>query len=348
MVINQTIWREINLLARAYLELQRSRVAFDLRIQKLEESELVEEGLYLKIDTEKVDKKTNKKKRSTVYKPVDKTKGTQKKIAEFLLKLKEENTIYQILLTHKTRIKKQETDLIEDAKAIFQNTGVWDWCLGTRGLGPVASLTFMGYINPAKTPTLGNLWSMCGLTPGSKFRRGEQGHSSPIVKARIWLIAGNTIKAQDPYYSQIYNLKKNYFMHRPDLLAQKEGPGKIKGWQGKMHNYALRVLMKILVSHAYELIMKEYRNSGGKIDSQVAEKLTKEQKKHIVYAKNYVPHRNLLPIRPDDLEEQGRILDSFEATNDRLLKRLQEMWDDPNDTENHEKYFEFLKHAELS
>lgn len=340
-------WREINLLARAYLELQRSRVAFDLRIQKLEESELVEEGLYLKIDKVKKDKKTGNIRRSTVYQPIDKTKKTANAIAELLKKLKEENEIYKILLSHKLRIKKQETDLIDDAKNIFQTTGVWEWCLRTRGLGPIAALTFMGYINPTKTPTVANLWSQCGLTPGSKFRRGEQGHSSPIIKSRIWLIAGNTIKAADPYYSQIYRSKKAYFMERPDLLNQKEGENKIKGWQAKMHNYALRVLMKILVSHAYEIIMKEYRESGGRVNAEIMGKLSKEQKRHIVYAKNYVPHRNLLPIKSDDDEDNKEVLDDFDKTNTRLLKRLIDMWNDPAD-EDHERYYEFLKHAELS
>lgn len=347
MVINQTIWREINLLARAYLELQRSRVAFDLRIQKLEESELVREGLYLKIDTVKVDKKTETSKRSTVYKPIDSTKETKNKIDEFLKKLKENNDIYKILLTHKKRIKKQETDLIEDAKYIFQTTGVWDWCLRTRGLGPVAALTFMGYLNPAKTPTLANLWSLCGLTPGSKMKRGQQGHSSPIIKARIWLIAGNTIKASDPYYSKIYNLKKEYFSNRPDHLVQKEGPQKIKGWKGKMHSYGLRVLMKILVSHAYEIIMREYRESGGKIESELTKNLTAEQRKHIIYSKNYTPHRNLLPVKPEDISEQRRVLEGYAQTNARLLARLTELWNDSTDTTEHKRYFEFLKHAEI-
>ena len=44
-------WRELNLLARSYLDLQQTRVALELRCQRLEESELVKEGLYKIVET---------------------------------------------------------------------------------------------------------------------------------------------------------------------------------------------------------------------------------------------------------------------------------------------------------
>src|SRR5215510_6418467 len=244
-------WRDINLLAKAYLELQRSRVAFDLRSQKLEEARLVEEGLYLKIDKVEEDPDTGEKKRRTKYKPVDDTEETKEAIKDFKKYLRETNYIYQLLIAHRDRLKKQEEDMLKDASEIFQSSALWDWCERVKGLGPVAALTFMGYMNPAYTPTLGNFWSKAGLTPGSRLKRGVQGKSNPQIRARIWMVAKNVIMAQDTYYSSIYNLKKEYFMNRPDLVDQKAGPNKIKGWQGKMDKYAKRVLMKMLTSHAY-------------------------------------------------------------------------------------------------
>jgi hypothetical protein len=341
-----TKWREINLLAKAYLELQRSRVAFDLRVQKLEESQLVIEGLYLKTDKTEKDNESGKTIRRTTYSPIDSDDTTKYKIAEFLKHLRETNEIYSLLVTHKLRLKKQEMDMIKDAAHIFESSALWDWCLRVKGLGPVAALTFMGYMNPAYTPTLGNFWSKAGLTPGSKLRRGVQGHSSPIIKARIWMVSNNTIMAKDPYYSQAYRLKKEYFSNRPDLLDQKEGEHKIKGWKGKMHAYALRFLMKLLTAHAYEILMTEFYAGGGQLDPSVKEGLTEDQMRHVVYAKNYVPHRNLLPVKPEDPFEQTRALESFNDKNVQLLMRLQRMWDDPDDVlVGRFKYFEFLKHA---
>jgi hypothetical protein len=345
-----TDWKKINLLARAYQELQRTRVGFDLRTQKLEQAGLVGEGLLLKLDLTKYDKKTGATVRATKYEPIDKTKATEKKTAEFLEDLRKNDNIHHILSAHEKRLKKQEADMVKDAAEIFEKTDIWKWCLRTRGLGPVAGLTFMGFIDPSRSPTLSNLWSLAGLTPGSRPKRGQQGHSNLIMKSRMWLIAGNTIKAQDSYYSKIYNLKKEYFSQRPDLLVQKEGPDKIKGWKGKMHNYALRVLMKILISHAYEIIMNEYRGEGGRVNGEDYEGLTTEQRKqrekHIIYSDNYVPHRNPLPIKPEDPMEQTRVLESFAKTNAKLLGRLNELWNDTTDKD-HVKYYDFMRHADL-
>jgi hypothetical protein len=339
-------WKEINLLAKAYLELQRSRVGFDLRTQKLEESQLVMEGLYLKIDTTQKDEETGKKVRRTTYKPIDSSDETKKKIKEFLKHLRETNHIYQILIAHKDRMHKQEKDMIADAADIFEKSALWEWCLRVKGLGPVAALTFMGYMNPAYTPTLGNFWSKAGLTPGSKLKRGEQGHSNPQIRGRIWMVSNNTIMAKDPYYSKIYALKKEYLSNRPDLLEQKEGPNKIRGWKGKMHKQAFRVLMKMLTSHAYEILMTEFYAQGGKLDPEVEKELKPEQLRHVVYAKNYVPHRNLLPVKPEDPFKQELALNSYKEKNEKLLKVLWEKWNDPEDAANgHVKYFEFLRHA---
>lgn len=337
-------WNEINLLAKAYLELQRSRVAFELRVQKLEESQLVNEGLYVKIDKTEKDDETGKKIRRTTYKIVDASAATKKKVKEFLKHLRETNRIYQILVSHRDRLHKQEKDMVADASDIFEKSGLWEWCLRVRGLGPVAALTFMGYMNPAKTPTLGHFWSKAGLTPGSRLRRGVQGHSSPIIKARIWMVSNNTIMAKDPYYKRIYELKKDYLSNRPDLVDQKDGPNKIKGWQGKMHKQAFRVLMKMLTSHAYEILMKEFYATGGRLDSEVEKQLKPDQLKHVVYAKNYVPHRNLLPIKPEDEFKQELALKSYKQKNEKLLKVLWEKWNDAED-EGHVRYFEFLRHA---
>lgn len=337
-------WNEINLLAKAYLELQRSRVAFDLRVQKLEESQLVLEGLYIKIDKTDKDEETGKVVRRTTYKIVDTEPQTKKKVKEFLKNLHETNHIYQLLVVHKDRLHKQEKDMVADAADIFEKSALWEWCLRVKGLGPVAALTFMGYMNPAKTPTLGHFWSKAGLTPHSKLRRGVQGHSSPIIRARIWMVSNNTIMARDPYYKRIYELKKEYLSNRPDLVDQKEGTNKIRGWKGKMHKQAFRVLMKMLTSHAYEILMKEFYAQGGKLDPEVEKQLKPDQLRHVIYAKNYVPHRNLLPIKPEDPFKQELALKSYKEKNEKLLQVLWEKWNDPED-EGHVKYFEFLRHA---
>lgn len=334
VILSHKLWREMNVLARTYSELQRARVAFGHRILKFEESELVEAGLMKFTKEEKKDTVRNRIIKGVRYEPIDDTEETEDKIREHLARLKETSYIYGKLLENEKKLEKQENDMLKDAASVFESSQIWFWCDRTRGLGQKAALTFLGYINPERSPTLGNIWSMIGLTPDSRLKKGEQGHSNPLVKGMIYVIAQNIIRAQDPYYYRIYALKKQYYYQRPDLLDQKEGPNKIRGWKGKINNYSMRILMKILVSHAYEIIMKEYND-------------TVDKHRNKFYESNKARHRNMLPIKPESEEEQEKVLESFEKTNERLIQRLEEMWNDKED-ENHIRYYEYMRNAELT
>jgi len=59
--------------------------------------------------------------------------------------------------------------------------------------------------------------------------------------------------ARDPYYTSLYKAKKEYYLNRPDLVEQKDSK---KGWKGWIDNMAKRWLIKLLISHAWEIIRR--------------------------------------------------------------------------------------------
>ena len=342
-------WNVINLLARAYLDLQKPRVGFGLRIQRLEERLLVRAGLMQEVTTIKKSKNGNDVRR-TDFLPIDKTKRTEKLIEEKRKEIRSGNEIHALLKSHEARLKSQEEDLKLQAREIFEPTSLWKFCLMVRGAGPVFALTCMGNINPERAASVSQIWRMVGLTPDSKFKKGVQGNFRPQLKGRFWLLAHNVILGADPYYSQLYRIKKEYYSKRPDLLAESIGGPCVnkgwnhehqklaKGWKGKIDNYAVVVLMKLLISHAYELIMGDYLAAGGK--RPIARDKDGNPKPH------HTRHRNPVPIKPEDDSDQRAVLRNYKSYHHRLLAELNRRWRDKTDID-HERYFDYMRNAHL-
>src|SRR5215207_3302836 len=163
-------WRELNLLARSYLDLQQTRVGFELRCQKLEESELVKEGLYEIIEKRSIDPETGKETVGRKIKPKEDgiAKKELKKRTKEVIKKMHDHDAYRILYTHKTTLHRQEKQLLKDSKSLFESSELWHWCLGTRGLGEVAAMTFTGFMNPDQFENIGKVWSYCGMTQNKR------------------------------------------------------------------------------------------------------------------------------------------------------------------------------------
>ena len=118
--------------------------------------------------------------------------------------------------------------MLRDAEEMFAKSELWAWCERTRGLGPVAALTFMGYINPEKCATAGKFWAYCGYVPGAKMKSGERGNYNPELKGRFYVITRNVVMAQDPYYVALLNAKKQYYLTmRPEYprVGREQGQG---------------------------------------------------------------------------------------------------------------------------
>lgn len=328
----------IKYLAKAYSKIQRDRVAYELTLQSYENKFMLSNGLAVlettitdvpvtnKDGTVLLEKRKGHKTIPLYEKEEDKNKKlametvTNKRIEAF----KEEDIIYKMVQSYRNTLFQQEKQILSDGVALLSNSEVSKWCRKVKGLGDVAAMSFSGYIDPThpKSPTLGHVLSYLGIVPGKAMRRGSQGkYNKKIKSVFIGIIAPNVIRSGDSYYKGIYNIKKEYHLQRPDLVHLAEQG--MKGWKGWINNMSIRVLTKILISHAFDLLKVDY----GMI--------------------NYLPeitHHNPLPVKPDFFDEEQKILRGYKLYQEQLLQKLKLAWaNDP--TEGKTEYREILKYG---
>lgn len=130
-----------------------------------------------------------------------------------------------IMLAHYRHLIAEERAFLKEHAAEIEFDPLWEWCEATKGLGHVAALTFMGFINPEIATTAGKAKAYLGLFPGARLRSGEKAAWNPHGKGRVWFVVQNVIRARDSYYPPLYRAKKIYYMEQPrvELL-----PGGVK------------------------------------------------------------------------------------------------------------------------
>ena len=330
----------MNSFARTYHDLQKTRVSSGLRMQKIIENELEANGL-MDVTLEYRPDGSIKRRMVKLKKDVDLN------VVEQVTKVVEDLKEYQMIAASEVRFKKMELEMLKDAEEVYQKTELWDWCRDTKGLGPVSAMIFLGYINTEKATHAGKVFAYIGAMPGAKRKKGRKGNFDEEIKSKFWYTAENTIRHKDPYYYNIYSVKKEFYRNRPDLLylmahggGKNEGfaarkwwdqpnqdwnflksldllksgylyksgdGGKMEGWDGWMNLMAVRYVMKILISHALEIM----RRSDGYQVTPVEQF-----------------HRNPLPIKPKDPSRIPVLLERFTRECARELERDKFMWID--------------------
>ncbi len=367
---------EINLLSRSYISWVQNQTTNKLRLRKMLENFLFSRGL-LERKEKIIEKPTGERVRSVKYikPPFDNESAEQ--AYDHKLKLATEELYhrqaYKIMRKSIGDVDKAKNRMLFESSSIYAGTELWDWCMRTEGLGEVAAITFMGFINPRKTvknPITGeshfvevnNVWSYAALTPEAKLRKGIQGNSNTLLKGRIrGVVVPNLILHSDPYYYQIYLIKKDYYKNRPDLMAIRDGLAtkkpiikfiegrKVrleqfhmlspddegfqevrKGWVAWMDSLARFNLSKIITSHAFQII-KESIGMEFPLEKFI--------------------HGNPLPIKPKQTGTDAEyanilktILDGYKANLTTLLGTFKDVWD-RDVTVTKEKYHHFMKHG---
>jgi len=223
-----SLYPSYRMLSRAYLDLQQLRIAVGARIRKL-------------------------------Y-------GTGKPDPEVL----------RILKAYHARLRSEEKELLAEAMKRIGNHPLRQWCSIVKGLGDVACLLLLGYINP-EVESAGKVWAFFGLFPGAKLRAGKKGKFDPMAKGRAWVIGRNVIMAKDSYYPAIYQAKKEYYLKTRKMEEFLQDPAKCPDYEaclqarkrvaerlgrkvkkapckGHIDNMAKRYMLKILLSHALQII----------------------------------------------------------------------------------------------
>ena len=151
-----------------------------------------------------------------------------------------------------SNLERMRNQITSHAKEKWGKTRLSEWCDRTKGLSNTAELLFNSF--DVKKYKLGQIYSYLGLTPSSKLKRGEQAHHNPALKGKIYMFAKSCIMHKDPYYYPLYKAKQAYTAKRKDRKELKKTE---KGWKAHNNNLATRWLMKLLISHAYELMREQ-------------------------------------------------------------------------------------------
>lgn len=254
----KTSWKELNLLARCYLDFQHARISIEHRVRLLLESVWMEAGLMEEIKTEKPANSKGKirakyERRFIEYEDEEDNKALQEQAVQLEKQLQEESEPYAIMLARASQLKKDEKETLQDCKRLVQGTALWDWILRVKGLSDVAAMTLLGYINPDKITRVEQVWKFFGLFPNARLISGQKANFNLELKGRMYLLARNIVMQKDPYYEQIYRMKKAYYLQLDEINEEwLTKPG------GKMHvDMSAKITMiKLVVSHAVEIILK--------------------------------------------------------------------------------------------
>jgi hypothetical protein len=197
-----------------------------------------------------------------------------------------------IMQDYRHALRAEERELLARITEQLKEHPLWDWCERVKGLGPVACMTFLGFIDPYKADTAGKAKAYVGAVPGKKLKSGERLRMNPEAKGRTWLVTRNVIMAKDDYYYPLYAEKKRYYMETErkvfmdgewvtwppfkeiiedpkrcpryeECLRRLTGKArrlkrKVKKLPCKLHvdQMSKRFLMGLLVSHACELMRR--------------------------------------------------------------------------------------------
>lgn len=332
--------------------MQIPRVACQLRIDSLEK-EMTIDLIRSKIDEDEIericmnakkaeDKKNDELKENSFYEAIDwmdpeqmkhfvpqlKKKIGKDEVKQFLKLREEEHPEYRMLLENRENLYAQEKGILEKAGTIYRDHHLWDFCKIVRGLGNVAAMTILGYVNPEILQSAGQVFKMVGMTPESKLVKGVKGTYSPEVKGRFWLLQRNVLLANDPFYKELYDIQKEYYQHRPDLLLDKIGEcphkkadgtpehpkfatgmtkkdkelGYVKGWAAWMDRKARLWVGKLIISHCAEII----------VNAQAIHKFPR--------------HHNYVPMKSEDEAENMRVTMLFRESRTILSGMQKENW----------------------
>jgi len=142
-----------------------------------------------------------------------------------------------------TALKKELVKRFEDQ---LEGHPLLEWCKITKGLGPTSALIYAGFIDPHKAESPSKVFAYWGFTPEGKRKPGKKIKGRPELKRNAWFFAKAVIMKKDPYYTPLWQAKKEYLLNREDIK------NKPKARKAIADGKATYWLAKILLSNAWE------------------------------------------------------------------------------------------------
>jgi hypothetical protein len=200
------------------------------------------------------------------------------------------------MLERANELAKDEAETLQACKRLMQGTELWNWIERVRGLADVAAMTLLGYINPDRVRGVEQVWKYFGLFPNAKLVSGQKANFNLEIKGRMYLLSRNIVMHKDPYYEQVYRMKKEYYNQLDEV---KEDWLKKPG--GKLHiDMSAKITMiKLVVSHAVFIILT---SNGKTFNSEHRE-------------------NRYMPPKPNEPGEVKRYLDLYQSDLAEKIER---------------------------
>ena len=134
------------------------------------------------------------------------------------------------------RMRTVEDDIkaIMDRYTKIEPTRMGAWAREVVGIGPVISAGLLSNY-PEVKETVGHLWSFAGLSPATKWEKGQKRPWNAHLKRLCWIIGECFVKVSNrprDIYGKVYQLRKEYELlkdGRGDYAEQaKEGAARVR------------------------------------------------------------------------------------------------------------------------
>uniref|UniRef100_A0A7J3TIZ5 Uncharacterized protein n=1 Tax=Geoglobus ahangari TaxID=113653 RepID=A0A7J3TIZ5_9EURY len=181
----------------------------------------------------------------------------QDELATLLLNGKYSEFVKKYVITKRIELKEIENlvwfhnKLYETEKELYRILDSWskehplrvNFLNKVRGIGPVLASGIIAWLSEPilKAEHVSNLWSYCGLAPGSERRRGEKLNYNPKLKTFCWKIGQSFIKFRCFGRKLYEKFKEDAKNKHPDWSKL------------HIHNYARRKVVKLFLASVWEV-----------------------------------------------------------------------------------------------
>lgn len=102
---------------------------------------------------------------------------------------------------------------------------VGQWMNRQMGIGPIISAGLLAHIDITKAPTVGHIYSFAGVSPHSKWNKGEKRPWNAKLKNIVWKIGQSFVKVsnkEEAIYGRIYKERKLEEIQRNEAGINRE------------------------------------------------------------------------------------------------------------------------------
>jgi len=81
-------------------------------------------------------------------------------------------------------LKEEEKNLLARITERLKGHPLYEWTTIVKGMGPVAALVYLGFLDAHKADTAGKARAYVGATPGKGLKSGQKVRFNPLAKGR--------------------------------------------------------------------------------------------------------------------------------------------------------------------